>query len=505
VSRTPQNTDIQGMPTLGPIPSNIFARSIAALAKRCREESGVTLITAVMALSVLSAAGSSVVYFSSTNTRSAAYAETHQNALGFSEAGMNFARSTLWQAADPSNPNSVPTTAQQIEGVNVTYSGSFDSASQIWTLTGRAEVPNPTGAAPIIRTTSSKVRIASQQQGSTNNAIWTYLYQDDPTFCAEVANNVQLEIPVYTRGDLCVSNNASISSTSVQVLGNVEIGNNGSIGTAGNPIPEAHILGQCKYGSGGSGQWHSPCSAADRVYASVITTTPETLTKPPVDLPGWYAAAAPGPSNSCTQGNFPGGFDDDGFMNESLPEVDLAPSSIPYDCKVYNAGGELAGQISWTPGQGALPGLLTISGVIFFDGPVKINNNANVLYQGKGVIYATGQVLISNNAKLCGINGCTASWNPNINMLVFVAATTSTDDGFVVRNNGRFQGAAYVEQDFREWNNATVYGPIIARKVRIRNNAVHRFTPFSTLLPGMPASSTTSATLENVDGSFTSS
>jgi hypothetical protein len=90
---------------------------------------------------------------------------------------------------------------------------------------------------------------------------------------------------------------------------------------------------------------------------------------------------------------------------------------------------------------------------------------------------------------------CSCSWR----------ARPQTDDGFVVRNNARFQGAAYVEQDFREWNNAPVYRPVIARKVRVYNNAVHEHIPFSTLLPGMPASSTSTTTLENVEGSFTSS
>lgn len=492
------------MPSPGFLPLQSLIRQLSALARRCRSESGVTLITAVMALSILSGAGASVVYFSSANTRSSAYAADHQSALDLAEAGMNFARSTLWQAADPSDPNSVPSATQQVEGVNVTYYGTFDAGAQIWTLTGRVEVPNPTGAAPIIRTTSSKVRITTGTQGSTNNAIWTYLYQDDPNFCADISNNVSVEIPVYTRGDLCVSNNATVESDTVQVLGNVEISNNGSIGSVITPISTAEIAGQCKYGNGGSGQWHSPCSAIDRVYANTITTTPVSLTKPAVNMPAWYAAAAPGPDKPCTQGNFPGDFDDDGLMNGSLPQVDLAPST-PYDCKAYDGTGQLVGQISWTPGQGALPGTLTISGVIFIDGPVKINNNVNAVYQGKGVIYATGQVLISNNAKLCGTNGCTSAWNPNVDMLVFVAGTTAVDDGFVVRNNARFQGAAYVEQDFREWNNATVTGPIIARRIRVRNNAVHKFTPFSTLLPGMPASSTTSTTLENVDGSFTSS
>ena len=443
-------------------------RGRRTFARRLSSEAGITLITAVLAMSSLSSAGATVVYFSSSNARSSAYAADQHGAAGLAEAGLNLARSTLWQAPDPSNPSSVPVTIQTVEGVAVTYSGSFDAGSQIWTLTGSVQVPNPTGAAPIVRTASSQVRITSSQQGSTNNAIWNYLYQDDPTFCADISNNVQLKIPVYTRGHLCVANNADLEGSSVQVLGNVEIGNNGSIGKA-----------------------------------STITNTPGSLTKPPVDMAAWYSAAAPGPSNACTQGNFPDGFDNDGFMNESRAQVNLAPST-PYDCRVFDQG-QLIGQISWVPGQGALPGTLTLAGVIFFDGSVKLNNNANVVYQGKGVIYATGQVLLSNNAKLCGISGCTSSWNPNFDMLVFVAGTTSTDDGFVVRNNGRFQGAAYVEQDFREWNNATVYGPIIARKVRVRNNAVHEFIPFSTLLPGMPASATSTTTLENVEGSFTSS
>ena len=213
-----------------------------------------------------------MVYFSSSNARSSAFAADHGHAASFAEAGMNFARSTLWQAPDPTNPGSVPLATQVVDGVPVTYSGTYDAGTQIWTLTGWVEIPNPTGAAPIVRTASSQVRIASNQQGSTNNAIWNYLYQDDPTFCAEVSNNVTLRIPMYTRGNLCVSNNADLEGSTVHVLGNVEIGNNGSIGSPTYPIAEAHVAGQCKYGNGSSGQWHSPCSEVAHVYAHGSTT-----------------------------------------------------------------------------------------------------------------------------------------------------------------------------------------------------------------------------------------
>jgi hypothetical protein len=479
-----------------------LAASIASRAHALRSETGVALATAVLTLSVLTGAGASVVYFSTSTFRSSAFQADEQAALDLAEAGMNLARSTLWQAVDPQDGNTVPARVVAMEGGQVTYWGEYDGGQHIWTLIGRAELPNPSGAADIVRTASSKVRVNVGQSGSQNNSVWNYLFQDDPNSCSIISNNVEIKLPVYSRGHLCVENNASITASTVQVLGHVEIKNNGSIGFNGAPIAEVHVAGGCKYGSGGSGTFNSPCSAADRVYATTITTAPESLTKPPVDMPGWYAQAAPGPMRNCTQGSFPGGFDNDGFMNAGLPEVNLTPST-PYDCRVYD-GPTQVGRIGWTPAQGANPGTLVVDGVIFFDGRVKMSNNANAVYQGRATIYATGRIELSNNAKLCGVSTCNNAWNPNVNMLAFVAGTTAEDEGFVVRNNAKFQGAAYVVNDFREWNNATVYGPIIARHIEVSNNAVHEFIPFGALMLGMPASSTTTVSLENIDGTFTS-
>ena len=167
-------------------------------------------------------------------------------------------------------------------------------------------------------------------------------------------------------------------------------------------------------------------------------------------------------------------------------------------------GSNLVGQISWTPGPGSLPGSLTVNGVIFFDGKLKMRNNASAVYEGRGTIYTTGQIELSNNAKLCGINGCGSGWNSNLNLLAFVAGA-SDDTGFEISNNAKFQGGIYVINDIKESNNSTVWGPVVARKIEIQNNAVHEFVPLGALLPGMPAESTSSTGLENVEGSFTSS
>ena len=107
-------------------------------------------------------------------------------------------------------------------------------------------------------------------------------------------------------------------------------------------------------------------------------------------------------------------------------------------------------------------------------------------------------------ASLCGVPGCGANWNPNLAMLALVAGA-SDEIGLEIRNNATFQGGAYVVNDIKEWNNATVWGPVIARRVQVRNNASHELAPLGTLLPGMPAETTTSTTLENVEESFASS
>jgi hypothetical protein len=51
------------------------------------------------------------------------------------------------------------------------------------------------------------------------------------------------------------------------------------------------------------------CTAADRVYAVLITPTTEGLVKPGAILPYWYENASPGPGIDCTTGSFPSGFD----------------------------------------------------------------------------------------------------------------------------------------------------------------------------------------------------
>jgi hypothetical protein len=297
------------------------------------------------------------------------------------------------------------------------------------------------------------------------------------------------------RGNLCLQNSAQVSGGTLQVGGTVTIQNSATIGSAGSPITEAHIGGGCRLGSG---TLHNPCTSGDRVYSAVLDNQPAGLTKPPIDLAGWYQNAMPGPMHPCTTGSFPGGFDTDTTMNTTIASVDLTPS-VPYDCRVTDAAGNLVGRIAWTPGS---PGSLIVAGTIFFDGNIMMQNSVNAVYQGRATIYASGTITIQNSSLLCGVAGCNSSWNATQNLLALVAGSSTASTGFLIANASTFQGAVYAVNDYAEQNATTVWGPIISRQLFFQNSTTNHYVPLGTLLAGMPQSGTTVVGVANDEASW---
>ncbi len=467
--------------------------------QKLRDESGVTLVMAVCIMSVLSLTGASLILYANANARNAEYSADDTRALNIAEAGVNYARSVLWNATDPTQANAVPTSSITLESGTATYSGAYDATTKIWTLTGTGTYTNPSGgSATVTRSVSSDVEVVLGSGGAS--PVWGYNFSDALSGCLTIANNASFSAPLYVRGDLCVSNNAHFTGSSLDVGGTLTMANNSSVGSAALPIPAVNVTGGC---TGGSPNPH-PCvnGAADKVYDgnAVITQNPTTLTKPTVDLTYWYQNASPGPQHACTVGSVPGGFDSGAGgtavppnPNRSRPNFDLTPASA-YDCQTAT------GRLSWTPGS---PGTLIINGTIFFDGDISMLNNANAVYQGRATIYASGTVTLSNNAKLCGISGCTASWNTNTNYLVFVVGAPSGTT-FTISNNSVYQGAAYVVADYSLANNSANWGPVIANQLSLANNS-GSFIPLTSLPPGAPGYTAGAPTLQNVPDSYRSS
>jgi Tfp pilus assembly protein PilX len=470
---------------------------VSVIRRVLRDERGLALPMALGVTMVLSALAVGIFAYVTTNQSSAYRAEGDQRAYGLAETGLSYALSRLQNAADPTYVNAVPSTTVSLTGGTSTYSGSLSGTT--WTLTSSGTVPNPSGphASSIVRTVSMQAQITTTTEADMRP--WDYLFIDQPAGCITLGNSVTLTISLYVRGDLCLSNNSLVSGPAVDIQGS-EYTNSpqASIGTVANPIDEFSATGACYLSS-----VQLPCGPATNVYADSVGTSAPNIAKPSVDLNYWYSHADLGPTSSCTTGSFPGGFDNDSTLNVSRGEIDLTPASA-YDCQKV-VGGQTTAQIKWQPGS---PGVLTIKGVIYFDAHLSWSNLNLITYQGKAVIYGSGQVRIKNRADICGVAACDSTWDPRVNLLVFVAGSlisqaSSDPIGGDIGNHVNFQGALYIVNDFDMDNNTTVWGPVITRSSTINNSALINAPPFPIeWMTGMPASTQTVTEVNPVQGSY---
>jgi hypothetical protein len=469
--------------------------------RRLREdESGVALVMAVGILAVLMIMGGSLVYYAGANANSAERSVDDTRALALGEAGMNYARAILWNAADPTVSTTLPSSASPaqltLEGGTVQYWGAYDSTTKTWTVSGTGTHASPiAGANALTRTVTSQVVITG---GSSWDPAWGYLFADT-SGCTNLKNNISIDAPVYARGDLCMENSARIVSDLVQVRGKVQIKDSASIGTAVTPVADVQVAGGCRYPW--SGSYVTPCGSSQRVYRTNFSSTVPNIAKPSVNLSYWYTNAKPGPSQGCTSGSFPGTFDNGGGLNRSNGTQYILSASS-YDCQVRDGSGALLGRIAWNPTTNAL----VVEGVVFFDGKLEIPGSKAVVYSGRGTIYATDEIKMQGNLSICPVAGCVAAlWNPDTTILGFVGGASS-DSGFLIENYTTFHGSIYVVNDYFQKNNVNVCGPVIAQELFIENGSTNCYVPFGNLPPGAPGapSGPASTTLTNVPNSFTS-
>ena len=461
-----------------------------------RAEHGFALIFALGAMVALGATTTTAIVYATQNESSASRSKADATALALAEAGANNALAVLNASQCPRCTDAVPRASQGYEGGTAEWFGVLTGG--VWTLTGIGHVRNPTGpgAPEVTRTVSVRASLGSARRASANNAVWNYIYADSLVGCTSFANSVVVDVPVYIRGNLCMTNSAQMTGDSLRVGGNLTISQSATVGTATQPIREVHIAGTCTLNGGTP---HSPCGPADSVYGTTIDTDNSGLTKPAVDLPYWYENSMPGPRHRCTTGSFPGGFDNDTVMNRSLTQpVDLAPTTA-YDCTVRDANGFIVGRIAWTPGR---PGKLILQGTIFFDGDIVFRQQTDLVYEGKATIYASGKITIANQTIICGAPGCPDNWNPNTSMLALVAGSSTDQVGFSIGNYSKFQGAIYAVTDFKDGNNTITWGPVIANQIHLQNSTLNFYVPIDTLIPGMPATYEEVTTINLLPGSW---
>ncbi|HXV96297.1 MAG TPA: pilus assembly PilX N-terminal domain-containing protein, partial [Gaiellaceae bacterium] len=241
-----------------------------------RRQDGITLIMAAGILGVLSLAGVTLVYYSSTNARSAEYSADNASAYDLAEAGIDAMMAVL---SKPSNnalmPDLLPETTHEYEGGTVTWSGTLDQLTQTWSVTSTGRIDNPTGegASEVTRTLTAKIPVTPTLTQPLNNPAWNYIYATGTGQPCDmtVAQNVIGSSRLYVQGNLCLLNNVVVTQASLLVHGNLDLSNNAQVGasTSVSTRVETYVGGSCRYGGG---SWATPCSGYQdprRIYSKM--------------------------------------------------------------------------------------------------------------------------------------------------------------------------------------------------------------------------------------------
>jgi hypothetical protein len=473
-----------------------------------KRQDGITLIMAIGILGVLSVSGVTLIYYSGTNARSAQYSVQNGSAYDLAEAGIDEMMAVLSKPANNAlMPDLLPETTHDYDGGTVTWSGTLNQLTQTWSVTSTGRIDNATqGASDVTRTLSAKIPVTPTLTQPLNNPAWNYIYATGTGQPCDmtVSNNVTGSSRLYVQGNLCLLNNVAVTQTSLLVHGNLDLSNNAQVGasTSMSTRVETYIGGSCRYGGG---SWATPCTGnqdSRRIYSKMnppsyvvgVNTAVPVIAAPTADVTAWYENSIPGPSLDCSTENgarsgTPPTWDNDGVLNNSVPVFNLTPTSS-YTCRVGPANSP-TGELSWN----ATTKVLTVYGTMFIDGSIKLTNGALNSYNGQATIYLSGTAYMNNNTRLCGgVSGsnCDFSfWNPNTEMLTFVAGGSGglagTGNGILMDNSSQFQGGLFSSYAVRFANNARSDGPIVGSTMIFDNNVSNDQFPTITTVPvGMP-------------------
>jgi hypothetical protein len=473
-----------------------------------RRESGITLVMAVGILGCMTLMGTTLIYYSNTTLRSAAYSAADSGSYGLAEAGINEMMAVL---SRPENNalnkyllgyqanGTIVHTLSQYETGTVEWWGTLDETTAVWSLTSIGRTKNPTGAggSELRRTLTAKVPVTPTLTQPLNNPAWNYIYswRTGNTCDMTLQQSVRVGSPLYVNGNLCLENTAAITRGPLVVKGKLTLSQGANaVGSAAAPINEAHIGGGCQWKTS---PWHPTCSSADNVHATILDANPTQIAPPTVNWDAWYLNASPGPYYPCLapSGAVPTFDNDQG--SPAAPNVAKRNFSLINPFNVTPAGSytcrSAGGELSWN----ASTHVLTLRGTIFIDGSAYIENGAENTYQGQGTIYLSGTFLIKNST-LCarlaasGATCDTPGWDPNANVLVIVAngpggiQVPAGDSIQLVSSN--YQGALYGTNAVDIGTTAQAIGPIVGSTVYLGQSTATSFPSLTIAPAGMPGS-----------------
>lgn len=494
------------------------------IAARLRDEQGMALLLALGMLIVLSISAATLIAFSSSNSRSTGLQNSDGLAYNYAEGALNSALAVLnyWDSGTMTNNASdatllgcnaagtscTPRTIPFDKGHGEFY-GTYSATQSKWTITASGFAKNASGAADITKRIVATVPVTWSNTQPANASAWNYIYSTRvPGAGCEVditTDKVEIEAPLYVTGDLCLSGKDTkikekdigqldAQPIDVRVGGKVVFsGDHSQIGEESHLVTSAAVQGGCSASINTAGTncttstWAPPPSNNKHYYVET-TQTFESITQPTADFDAFYASAKPGPNADCVSAANPSNlagsvFDSDSTMNGTSPQFDLTGSNS-YQCKAYDANGFLVGQLSWDKASH----VLTIQGVIFFDGPVTATDD-DATYQGSASMYINGPFTMSGDKdQLCAVGNHDCKfdqWNPNTEMLILI----SNYNGNAINFTGKkidFQGGLFCNPASTivfSGDEVDIQGPVICGGFTFAKHAEFKSLPAITELP----------------------
>jgi Tfp pilus assembly protein PilX len=521
--------------------------------RRLREnEQGFALVIALAVTVVFSMTVVTVIESASSNSRSSDMSKNRVSAYDLAEAGISNANALLsamnpydthllhpqgtYQPADCASPPANPTGATllgntcspitySLDGGTATVWGWLDTSTANWTITSTGQVTrNAFASVPATKTLTVTVHIRARASQQNVTPAWNYVFVKDTTSNTcniTLDQTTALTSSLYTEGNLCFKNSASISETNaadpvlLEVRGKLVWLSGASKGVGqSSPLQEvtsAKIGGGCATlaVTNPSHTCTRPPSGSDYFYVKTggYTSQADAIASPTLTSTDWdnyYQYSTISRLSPCAAGGLASSnFDSDTVRNTSLATAFNLTPATNYTCQVKNSNGYVIGELDWD----ASNHILQIRGTVFIDGNVTINGlvkyrgvNKYGLHPsgsggtdglgGMGVIYASGTVSLSNSGVFCGwdtvhdtaaYNGSSCdfnAWTPGTSMLMFVA-----HGGVTLNQSSFFQGAVFSEGNVTLGQSAQTEGPIITNTLTLGQSVAMKPLPGLADLP----------------------
>src|SRR4029079_12604241 len=234
-----------------------------------------------------------VATFTTSNETNSGRDRDTARALGVAEAGLNNALAVLTQQDSTGTQpigSTLSSTTFSLDGGSGTYSATKTSGLE-WTISATGTSPS----GQVTRKLELKLDGTQSTQSTQQSPVYGYgFFVNATTGCTTIAGNSPVQVSVFVRNDLCLTGNAAISQPGV-TSNTLTVYVGGKYTATSNPTVAANTQKVANFTAVNGCQRQNSnvicsTSAQSKVYSTVYSSTPSSVTKPTTDAAAVYAS-----------------------------------------------------------------------------------------------------------------------------------------------------------------------------------------------------------------------